>query len=106
DIMVPNEKFITSAFVNWTKSDRQRHEVTFSVPYDSDIHKIPELIIGAAARHRHILAKPSGPACEIRQFGEKGIQFAVSYWVAGTNGYLSDVHFLVWDTLKAAGIAL
>ena len=106
DIMVPNEKFITSAFVNWTKSDRQRHEVTFSVPYDSDIHKIPELIIGAAARHRHILAKPSGPACEIRQFGEKGIQFAVSYWVAGTNGYLSEVHFLVWDTLKAAGIAL
>src|SRR5436190_2266941 len=42
DIMVPNEKFITSAFVNWTKSDRQRHEVIFSVPYDSDIHKIPE----------------------------------------------------------------
>ncbi|TMJ41302.1 MAG: mechanosensitive ion channel [Alphaproteobacteria bacterium] len=106
DIMVPNEKFITSAFVNWTKSDRQRHEVIFSVPYGSDIHKIPELIIGAAARHRHILAKPSGPACEIRQFGEKGIQFAVSYWVAGTNGYLSEVHFLVWDTLKAAGIAL
>ena len=106
DIMVPNEKFITSAFVNWTKSDRQRHEVSFSVPYDTDIQKIPELITGAAARHPHILAKPSGPACEIRQFGEKGIQFAVCYWVSGTNGYLSDVHFLVWDTLKKAGIAL
>jgi small-conductance mechanosensitive channel len=106
DIMVPNEKFITSEFVNWTKSDRQRHEVAFSVPYDSDIHKIPELITGATARHPRVLAKPSGPACEIRQFGEKGIQFAVSYWVAGTNGYVSDVHFLVWETLKEAGIAL
>ena len=106
DIMVPNEKFITSAFVNWTKSDRQRHEVAFSVPYDTDIHKIPELITGATARHPHILSKPKGPACEIRQFGEKGIQFAVSYWVAGTNGYVSDVHFLVWDALKEAGIAL
>jgi small-conductance mechanosensitive channel len=106
EIMVPNEKFITSAFVNWTKSDRQRHEVTFLVPYDTDIHKIPELIAGAAAKHPHILAKPAAPVCEVRQFGEKGIQFAVGYWVRGTTSYLSDVHFLVWDTLKEAGIPL
>src|SRR4029079_5462877 len=33
EIMVPNEKFITSEFVNWTKSDLlHRHEVAFSVP--------------------------------------------------------------------------
>ncbi len=107
EIMVPNEKFITSEFVNWTKSDPlQRREVTFSVPYDADIHKIPELVAAAAARHPQILAMPAGPACEIRQFGEKGILFAVSYWVAGTNAFASDVHFLVWDTLKEAGIAL
>ncbi len=107
EIMVPNEKFITSEFVNWTKSDPlQRFEVAFSVPYDADIHKIPDLISGAAARHPHILAKPAGPACGIKQFGEKGILFAVSYWVSAPNGYGSDVHFLVWDTLKEAGIAL
>ncbi|HTN96201.1 MAG TPA: mechanosensitive ion channel domain-containing protein [Nordella sp.] len=107
EIMVPNEKFITSAFVNWTKSDPlQRFEVTFSVPYDADIHKIPDLIQVAAAKHPHILARPSGPSCDIKQFGDKGIQFALSYWVMGSNGYGSDVHFLVWDTLKDAGIAL
>lgn len=107
EIMVPNEKFITSEFVNWTKSDPlQRHEVSFSVPYDADIHKIPDLIAGATARHPHILAKPALPACELKQFGEKGIVFSVAYWVAGPDGHSSDVHFLVWDTLKAAGIAL
>ncbi|MGH8430894.1 MAG: mechanosensitive ion channel family protein, partial [Solimonas sp.] len=61
-ITVPNEKFITSAFVTWAKSEgteephEQRHEVAFSVPYDADIHRIPDLIAGAAARHPHILA--------------------------------------------------
>ncbi len=106
EILVPNEKFITSEFVNWTKSDRQRHEVAFTVPYDTDIHRIPELVAGATAKHPHILAKPAAPVCELKQFGEKGIQFAVGYWVAGTNSHLSDIHFLVWDTLKEAGIPL
>lgn len=107
EIMVPNEKFITSAFVTWTKSDPlQRFEVTFSVPYDADIHKIPDVVQTAASRHPHILARPSGPSCDIKQFGDKGIQFALSYWVVGSNGYGSEVHFLVWDALKEAGIAL
>ncbi|MGE3873967.1 MAG: mechanosensitive ion channel family protein [Parvibaculaceae bacterium] len=107
EIMVPNEKFITSEFVNWTKSDLfHRHEVNFSVPYDADLHRIPELIVTAAAKHPHILARPSSPACELKQFGEKAIIFALGYWVAGTDGYSSDVHFLVWDTLKEAGIPL
>ncbi|MGE4253478.1 MAG: mechanosensitive ion channel family protein [Parvibaculaceae bacterium] len=107
EIMVPNEKFITSEFVNWTKSDSlHRHEVAFSVPYDADLHRIPDLIAVAAAKHPHILALPSGPACELKQFGEKGIVFVLGYWVMGTEGYSSEVHFLVWDTLKEAGIPL
>jgi small-conductance mechanosensitive channel len=111
-ITVPNEKFITSPFVTWAKSDdaqerhEQRHEVAFSVPYDADIHRIPDLITGATAKHPHVLATPSGPVCELKQFGEKGILFSVAYWVAGSEVYSSDVHFLVWDTLKEAGIPL
>jgi small-conductance mechanosensitive channel len=107
EIMVPNEKFITAEFANWTKTDSlRRHEVTFSVAYDTDIHCIPELIVKAAAKHPHILARPAGPVCELRQFGEIGILFGLAYWVSGTNGYLSDMRYLVWDTLKEAGIPL
>ena len=40
EIMVPNEKFITTQFINWTREDpRQRYEVEFSVSYDTDLHK-------------------------------------------------------------------
>lgn len=107
EIMVPNEKFITAESASWTKSDSlRRHDVTFSVAYDSDIHRIPELIVRAAGKHPHILARPAGPVCELKQFGEIGILFGLAYWVSGTNGYLSDVRYLVWDTLKEAGIPL
>jgi small-conductance mechanosensitive channel len=111
-ITVPNEKFITSPFLTWAKSDdsqvphEQRHEVAFSVPYDADIQRIPDLIAEAAAKHPHILAKPAGPSCELRQFAEKGILFALAYWVSGPEDHSSDVHFLVWETLKEAGIPL
>ena len=66
----------------------------------------PEIITAAAAKHPHILSLPSGPACGIKEFGEKAVIFGLGYWVAGTNGFISEVHFLVWNTLKEAGIPL
>ena len=43
--MVPNEKFITTTFVNWTRDDpRQRYEVDFQVAYNTDLDLIPEMI--------------------------------------------------------------
>jgi small-conductance mechanosensitive channel len=111
DIMVPNERFITTRFVNWTTSDpRQRYEVPFVVAYDSDIHTVAPLIEKAVGAHKTILKKPEPVACELRKFGETGVHFAVKFWVNGIddgeNNFASDVHYIVWDTLKKAGIAM
>lgn len=111
DIMVPNEKFITTQFVNWTKSDpHQRYEVPFSVAYETDIHQVAQIIETAVAAHPAVLKMPVAPECELRGFGEKGINFAVEFWVAGIddgkNKFSSDVHFLIWDALKTANISM
>ncbi len=111
DIMVPNEKFITTRFINWTKSDpHQRYEVPFSVSYETDIHRVPALIEEAVARHPAVLKQPVPPDCELRGFGEKGVNFAVEFWVSGIddgkNKFSSDVHFLIWDALKSANISM
>ena len=109
DIMVPNERFITTRFVNWTHADpRQRYEVPFSVSYDTDIHKVPPLIVKALAKLAVILQEPEKPECEIKGFGDNGVKFAVKFWVNGIddgkNSFSSDVHFAIWDALKAAKI--
>ena len=111
DIMVPNERFITTRFVNWTHSDpRQRYEVPFVVTYETDLHKVPKLIEEAVSSYKTVLQEPEPVSCEIKKFGDFGVHFAVKFWVSGIddgpNNFTSDVHFLVWDALQKGGIKL
>jgi small-conductance mechanosensitive channel len=111
DIMVPNERFITTRFVNWTKSDpRQRYEVPFVVAYETDLHKIPSLIEKAVSSHETVLQVPEKVSCELKKFGDFGAHFSVKFWVNGIddgpNNFTSDVHFLVWDALQNGGIKM
>lgn len=111
EIMVPNEKFITDIFTNWTRDDpRQRYEVEFSVAYDTDLHKVPPVIQAAVSKHKRVLQEPEKPDCELRGFGDSGVKFAIEFWVDGlddgANKFSSDVLFLVWDALKENGIKI
>jgi small-conductance mechanosensitive channel len=111
DINVPNDRFITTQFINWTHDDtRQRYEVEFSVAYDTDLHKVPPLIIKAVAAHEQVLTVPEEPDVELRGFGDNGINFAVEFWVDGIddgkNKFTSEVRFLIWDALQKAKISM
>ncbi len=111
EINVPNEKFITTQFTNWTRDDpRQRYEVEFSVSYDTDLHAIPPIIEKAVASHPRVLQDPEPIDCELRGFGDSGVDFAVEFWVSGLddgkNKFSSDVLFLVWDALKDNNISI
>ena len=104
-IVVPNEDFITTRVVNYSDSgSANRYEAPFSVSYDTDINKVPALIEAAVATHPGVLNDPYPPDCELRGFGDSGIDFAVEFWVNGfddgPNKFTSDVLFLIWNALK------
>jgi potassium efflux system protein len=104
-IVVPNEDFITTRVVNYSDSgSANRLEVPFSVSYDTDINKVPALIEAAVTAHPNVLLEPEAPDCELRGFGDSGIDFAVEFWVEGiddgANKHTSDILFVVWNTLK------
>ncbi len=110
-IVVPNEDFITTRVVNYSDSgSANRFEAPFSVSYDTDINLVPALIEAAVAKHPEVLNEPYPPDCELRGFGDSGIDFAVEFWVNGLddgpNKYTSDVLFLIWNALKDAGIEI
>ena len=110
-IVVPNEDFITTRVINYSDSgSANRFEAPFSVSYDTDINLVPALIEAAVATHPEVLDKPYPPDCELRGFGDNGIDFAVEFWVNGLddgdNKYTSDVLFLIWNALKDAGIEI
>ncbi|MEO0357077.1 MAG: mechanosensitive ion channel domain-containing protein, partial [Pseudomonadota bacterium] len=104
-IVVPNEDFITTRVINYSDSgSANRYEAPFAVSYDTDINKIPLLVEKAVAQHPEVLNKPFPPDCELRAFGDSGIEFAVEFWVNGIddgkNKFTSDVLFIIWNVLK------
>ena len=110
-IVVPNDHFITTRVVNYSdQGSANRYEAPFSVSYDTDINRVPEIIETAVAALPFVLKDPDGPDCELRGFGESSVDFAVEYWVAGIddgkNKYASQVNFAIWNALKAAGIEM
>jgi small-conductance mechanosensitive channel len=110
-IVVPNEDFITTRVVNYSDSgSANRLEANFSVSYDTDINKIPAIVEAAVAKHPGVLDAPEPPDCELRGFGDSGIDFVVEFWVNGIddgkNKYTSDVLFLIWNALRDNGIEI
>ncbi len=110
-IVVPNEDFITTRVANYSDSgSANRYEAPFSVSYDTDINLVPALVEAAVAKHPEVLDEPYPPDCELRGFGDSGVDFAVEFWVNGLddgpNKYTSDVLFLIWNALKDAGIEI
>ena len=110
-IVVPNEDFITTRVVNYSDSgSANRLEVAFSVSYDTDINRVPAIIEAAVSTHPGVLQDPEGPDCELRGFGDSGVDFGVEFWVEGIddgkNKYASDVLFLIWNALKENGIEI
>lgn len=110
-IVVPNEDFITSRIINWSDAGSgNRYSVDFSVSYDTDINKVPDIIVEAVSKHPGVLQVPEPPDCELAGFGDSGIDFSVEFWVEGIddgkNKYSSEVRFLIWNALKDAGIEI
>ncbi|SFK94035.1 mechanosensitive ion channel family protein [Shimia haliotis] len=110
-IVVPNEDFITTRVVNYSDSgSANRYEAPFSVSYDTDINLVPDIIEKAVAKHPGVLNDPFPPDCELRGFGESGVDFAVEFWVEGIddgrNKFTSDVLFLIWNALRDEGITI
>ena len=116
DIMVPNEMFITSTFVNWThKNKKQRYRVDFSVAYDSDIRKLVEIIKEAVATHPQVLSGEEYPIeerpdCEIDSFGDSGVNMFVEFWIEaiddGKNRVGGDLLLIIFEAMRENGFTI
>ena len=110
-IVVPNEDFITTRVVNYSDSgSANRYEAAFSVSYDTDINRVPQIVGPAVAALPFVLDRPEPPDCELTGFGDSGVDFCVEFWVNGIddgrNKYRSQVLFAIWNALKEAQIEI
>jgi small-conductance mechanosensitive channel len=116
DIIVPNEKFISSFLVNWTHKDpKQRYRVDFTVAYATDIRAMVEVIKEVVALHPKVISGDDipfeeRPDCEIDSFGDSGVNMFVEFWIYGIddgkNRVGGDLLLIIFETLKANNITI
>ena len=116
ELMVPNEKFITTSFVNWThKNHKQRYSLNFSVAYKTDLDQLFELVREVVARHPQVISGPDipieeRPDAEISAFGDSGIDILVEFWMEGIddgpNRVRADLLLDIWRALRDHGIEI
>lgn len=116
DILVPNEKFISTFLVNWTHKDpKQRYRVDFSVAYATDIRAMVELVKEAVATHPKVISGDDipfeeRPDCEIDSFGDSGVNMFVEFWMEGIddgkNRVGGDLLLIIFETLRENNISI
>ena len=115
-IMVPNEQFITTAFVNWTHyNEKQRYALEFSVAYKTDLEKMFPIVRDIVASHPKVLSGDDlpieeRPDAEIASFGDSGINILVEFWMEGiddgANRVGADLLMMIWTALRENGIEI
>ncbi|MEL6869591.1 MAG: mechanosensitive ion channel domain-containing protein [Pseudomonadota bacterium] len=116
DVMVPNEKFITAQYVNWTHKDpHQRYALELSVAYSTDLDLLFDNIRKTCGDHPQVLSgsevpKAMRPDAEIAAFGESGIDILVEFWMAGIddgeNRVGADLLHSIWRSIQEHGMQI
>lgn len=116
DIMVPNERFITTNFINWThKNKKQRYSIEFQVSYKTDLHALFDLLREVVASHPQVLSGDDlpieeRPDAEIAGFGESGVDILIEFWMEGIddgkNRVGADLLLMIWDAFKEHNIEI
>lgn len=108
--LIPNENLITEEVVNWSHSNPNvRIHIPVGVAYNSDIHKVRELLLEAVTQHPRILKNPA-PNCLIMEFGDSAIKHEIRAWISdpavGVSNVKSDVYYKIWDLFKQHNIKI
>ncbi len=116
DVMVPNEQFITTRFINWThKNKKQRYSLEFQVAYKTDLPVMLDIVKEVVRAHPQVINEPDTPIeeladAEIAGFGDSGVDILVEFWMDGVddgkNRVGADLLMLIWLAFKEHNIEI
>ena len=78
-IRIPNSLLITTELTNITRFPIRRLDIKFTVSYRTDVNRLREVLLAAAAATPNCLDEPE-PIIVFNEFGESGMQFLFGVW--------------------------
>ena len=107
--VVPNSRFISQEFTNWTLSDKTRRvEIAIGVAYGTSPHKVVQILLDVARGHEGILSFPE-PSAIMTGYGESSLDFSLRAWTGRDEqwvGIRSDLLIAIGARLEEAGIEI
>ncbi len=107
--VIPNQKFLTDPFVNWTLSDPiTRIVIPVGIAYGSDTDKAHRIMTEVVNAHPEVLKEPK-PAVFFLEFGDSALVFHVCVFVRERIRRLPlthDLHMMLNRALKEGGIEI
>jgi small-conductance mechanosensitive channel len=108
EFLIPNEDLVTQKVVNWTYRDRNTLvEVKFGTNYDADPKVVCKLACETAAKTPRV-TDFHAPFCVLTEFGDYGMKYSLTFWIAdpeaGMSNVRGDVMMALWDTFRREGI--
>ncbi|MGN0735158.1 MAG: mechanosensitive ion channel family protein [Anaerovoracaceae bacterium] len=98
-ITIPNGTITASVMVNYSREDKRRVDVTFSISYDSDIVKAKDVLMAVAESNTDILADPA-PVIGVAEHQQSGILLDLKVWCETSRYY--DVRYYLEEQVKLA----
>ncbi len=109
EFIIPNKKFITGEFINWTLSDPvNRLVIKVGIAYGSDVHQAMSLIHEVVEGHPEVLEDPK-PLITFEEFGDDALLIIIRAYLGSMDNRLStitELHHAIYEKLNAAGIEI
>jgi len=109
ELVVPNQRFLTSTVRTYTKSNRLTRVLIYvGVSYNSDTKAVRDILLAEAERHNLVQEKPE-PAVHFMGFGDFSLDFRLAVWVDDPLLMLSvasDLRFMILKALAEHNIEI
>lgn len=108
-IVIPNADILSNSLVNMTHNDvLGRVTIHVGVSYDSDLHKVKQILLDCAKRHPNIDPKKE-PVVFLKEFGDSSINFDLFVVISDVMKKLvtqSEIMFDIYDAFEKEGIEI
>lgn len=102
DVVIPNERFLTDAVKNYTRSRALRGLINVGVSYNSDPTEVRRLLKEVVGNHGKVLKNPE-PRVLFKDFGASSLDFHVLFWVEHFDDWYAtetDLRMMIWRAFR------
>lgn len=98
-ITIPNGTITASVLVNYSREEKRRVDLTFTISYDSDIAKAKDVLLAVTESNSDIFADPA-PVIGVAEHQDSAILLDLKVWCENSRYY--DVRYYLEEQVKLA----